>query len=97
MNLAEQWKRPDVPVLVIYGTSDPTTDEGESRYLVDMINSFHRGAATYLQIEGMSHLFDREASKKDGLLVLQGKKSAGDFEPTVLTGIENWLEKLVRR
>jgi pimeloyl-ACP methyl ester carboxylesterase len=97
LNLAEQWKRPDVPVLVIYGTSDPTTDEGESRYLVDMINSFHPGTATYLQIEGMNHLFDREASKKDGLLVLQGEKSAGDFEPTVLTGIENWLEKLVRR
>jgi uncharacterized protein len=97
LNLAEQWKRPDVPVLVIYGTSDPTTDESESRYLVDMINSFHPGRATYLQIEGMNHLFDREASKKDGLLVLQGKKSRGDFEPTVLTNIENWLEKLVRR
>jgi uncharacterized protein len=96
LNLAEEWKRPDVPVLVIYGTSDPTTDEGESRYLVDMINSFHPGRATYLQIEGMNHYFDREASKKEGLLVLTGKKSAGDFEPTVLTGIENWLEKLVR-
>ena len=97
LNLAEQWKRPDIPVLVIYGTSDPTTDEGESRYLVDMINSFHPGRATYLQLEGMNHLFDREASKKEGLLVLQGKKEAGDFEPAVLTGVENWLDKLVRR
>jgi pimeloyl-ACP methyl ester carboxylesterase len=97
LKLAEQWKKPDVPVLVIYGTSDPTTDEGEGRYLVDMINSFHPGRATYLQVEGMNHYFDREASKKDGLLVLQGKKEAGDFEPAVLTGVENWLEKLVHR
>lgn len=97
LNLADEWKRPDMPVLVTYGTSDPTTDESESRYLVDMINSFHPGRATYLQIEGMNHLFDREASRKEGLLVLQGKQSAGDFEPAMLTGIENWLEKLVRR
>ena len=96
LKLAEEWKKPDVPVLVIYGTSDPTTDESESRYLVNMINSFHPGRATYLPVEGMNHLFDREASKKDGLLVLQGEKEAGDFEPAVLTGIENWLEKLVR-
>jgi len=93
LNLAELWKKPDMPVLVIYGTSDPTTDVSESRYLVDLINSFHPGRATYLQIEGMNHLFDREANKKEGLLVLQGKKEAGDFEPALLTGIENWLEK----
>jgi pimeloyl-ACP methyl ester carboxylesterase len=96
LKLAEEWKRADLPVLVIYGTSDPTTDEGESHYLVDMINSFHPGRAAYLQLEGMNHLFDREASKKDGLLVLQGQKSPGDFEPNVLTGVENWLDKLVR-
>ena len=92
VNLAQEWKAPDIPVLVIYGTSDPTTDEDESRYLVNLINSFHPGRATYVKIDGMNHLFDREPSKKDGLLALTGKKELGDFEATVLTQIENWLK-----
>ena len=94
---AEQWKAADVPVLVTYGTSDPTTDERESRYLVDMINSFHPGRASYVQIEGMNHYFDREPSKKDGLLVLRGEKTAGDFEAAMLTGVERWLDERLRR
>ncbi len=96
VNLAQEWKAPDIPVLVIYGTSDPTTDEDESRYLVNLINSFHPGRATYLKIDGMNHLFDRELSKKDGLLALTHKKELGDFEATILTHIGNWLDQLIR-
>jgi pimeloyl-ACP methyl ester carboxylesterase len=96
VNLAQEWKAPDIPVLVIYGTSDPTTDEEESRYLVSLINSFHPGRARYIKIEGMNHLFDREPSKKDGLLALTGKQQPGEFKATVLTNIENWLDQLTR-
>jgi pimeloyl-ACP methyl ester carboxylesterase len=94
VNLSEAWKRVDIPVLVIYGTSDPTTSKGESQYLVDMINSFHPARATYLQIEGMSHHFDRQPTQADALRALRSAKD-GEFDPTVLTQIENWISYLI--
>ncbi|HJQ24524.1 MAG TPA: PDZ domain-containing protein [Blastocatellia bacterium] len=96
VNLAQEWKAPDIPVLVIYGTSDPTTDEEESRYLVNLINSYHPGRATFTRIDGMNHLFDREPSNKDGLLVLTHKKEPGEFEAAILTPIESWLDQMTR-
>lgn len=96
VNLAHEWKAPNIPVLVIYGTSDPTTNEEQSLYLVNMINSYHPGRATYVKIDGMNHLFDRELSKKDGLLVLSGKQQPGEFESAILAHITNWLDQLTR-
>src|SRR5205085_3900547 len=53
ISLAKQWKQVDVPVLVLYGTSDALTSADESRYLVEVINSFHPGRATYVEMPGM--------------------------------------------
>src|SRR5947209_2816718 len=47
VDLAAEWKKVDVPVLVTYGTSDPTTTAAESQYLMEMINSFHPARASY--------------------------------------------------
>jgi uncharacterized protein len=93
VNLPEAWKKIDIPVLVIYGTSDPTTSAGESRYLADMINSFHPGRATYLQIEGMSHHFDRQPTQADALRALRSGKD-GEFDPALLKQIESWINNL---
>jgi pimeloyl-ACP methyl ester carboxylesterase len=50
LSLGKQWKQVDIPVLVIYGTSDPATSAGEGRYLVDLINRFHPGRASYFDL-----------------------------------------------
>jgi pimeloyl-ACP methyl ester carboxylesterase len=42
LDLAVEWKTVNIPVLVTYGTADPSTTPEESRYLVDMINGLHR-------------------------------------------------------
>jgi uncharacterized protein len=94
VNLPEAWKKIDIPVLVIYGTSDPTTNADESRYLADMINSFHPGRATYLQIEGMSHHFDRQPTQADALRALRSGKD-GEFDPALLKEIESWINNIV--
>jgi pimeloyl-ACP methyl ester carboxylesterase len=52
LSLAKQWKSADIPVLVIYGTSDPATSADESRYLVEIINSSHPGRASYVELPG---------------------------------------------
>ncbi len=35
ISMGKQWKNADIPVLMIYSTSDPATSTGESRYLAD--------------------------------------------------------------
>jgi len=67
ISLARQWKSVDIPVLVIYGTSDPATSADESRYLAELINSFHPGRAGYVELPGMGHDFNLYGSQKEFL------------------------------
>jgi hypothetical protein len=67
ISLGKQWKQVDIPALVIYGTSDPATSADENRYLAEIINSFHPGRATYVEMPGMAHDFTRYASQAEFL------------------------------
>ena len=93
VNLAEEWKRADVPLLVTYGTSDPLTSAEESRYLVDMVNSQHPGRATYIEFNGMSHHFDRQPEQAQALRAL-GDGNDGSYDPTFVPRIERWMEAI---
>jgi hypothetical protein len=95
VNLSEEWKHIDIPVLVMYGTSDPLTSTGESRYLVNMINFFHPGRATYLELPGMSHEFDFQSSQSAALHALQSGQR-GKFDTDALTQIVGWLNHVGR-
>src|SRR5215469_10766958 len=55
LDLAAEWKKIGVPVLVTWGTSDALTSADESHYLTDMVNSFHPGRATYQEFSQMGH------------------------------------------
>jgi len=67
ISLARQWKSVDIPVLVIYGTSDPATSADECRYLAELINSFHPGRAGYVELPGMGHDFNLYDSQREFL------------------------------
>jgi len=67
LNLAEAWKAVDAPVLVIYGTSDFLTSLDEHQYLVDLINSFHKGRATLATIEQMDHFLARAGTMRESM------------------------------
>jgi pimeloyl-ACP methyl ester carboxylesterase len=89
IDLAGEWKKLDVPVLVIYGASDPATSLDESCYLVNLINSFHPGRASYLEIPGMGHVLNPSASKGDFLRDHGGQHP--QLHPTVLPAVRDWL------
>jgi len=90
LSLGKQWKLIDTPVLVIYGTSDPATSADESRYLVDLINSFHPGRATYLELNGMGHDFALYASQAEFLNRRTGNKPH-PYDEEVVGVILEWL------
>jgi len=74
LSLAKQWKQIDVPALVIYGTSDPATNADEGRYLVEIINTFHPGRASFVELPGMGHDFARCSSEGEFLCRRQDSK-----------------------
>lgn len=92
LSLAKQWKQVDIPVLVVYGSSDPATSADESRYLVDIINSFHPGRATYVEMPGMGHDFSRYASQAEFL----NRPRSGPphpFDDELLPVLLKWLQE----
>jgi pimeloyl-ACP methyl ester carboxylesterase len=94
LNLAEMWKKVDAPTLIIYGRSDFLTSAEEHVYLRDMVNRFHPGKATYVEIEGMDHYFERAASQKESLDRLGNRQAApGEFDERVLTETLRWLKQ----
>jgi pimeloyl-ACP methyl ester carboxylesterase len=96
LDLAAEWKNVDVPVLVTWGTSDPTTTAEESRYLVEMINSFHPGRATYAEFPGMGHGIDLSPSPRAWLEAIH-KHQHGEFDQHFLDRVEAWLRDVLKR
>lgn len=96
LDLAVEWKKVDVPVLVTYGTSDPTTSADDAHYLVEMINSFHPGRAEYMEFAGMGHGLDLSPSPRAWLESIR-KQEHGKFDSEFLARIASWMEKESRR
>lgn len=92
LDLAAEWKNVDLPVLVAYGTSDPTTSAEESHYLVGMINSFHPSRAEYMEFANMGHSLDRSPSPRAWLEAIHQHKQ-GPFNQEFLERISNWLQQ----
>ena len=95
LDLAAEWKKIDVPALVTWGTSDALTSADENRYLMDMINSFHPGRATYLEFSRMGHGLNLWPSQRAFLESL-GKKEHAEFDAEFLEKMAEWMrQKLI--
>ncbi|HEV2986878.1 MAG TPA: alpha/beta fold hydrolase [Candidatus Angelobacter sp.] len=92
LDLAVEWKKVDVPVLVTWGTSDPTTSAEENRYLAEIINSFHPGRATYAEFPGMGHGLDLWPSQREWLESIRKKKHT-EFDSEFLKRVVEWLKQ----
>ncbi len=95
LDIAAAWKKVDVPVLVTWGTSDPTTTAEESRYLVDAIHSVHPGRATYAEFAGMGHGLDLSPSPRAWLEAIK-KNQHGEFDQEFLDRIDSWLKGVLK-
>lgn len=89
VRLADEWKSVDIPVLVIYGASDPATSAEEGRMLAATINGLHPGRADFVQIDGMDHAFNRAASLAEGMKT----DAPREFHTGLLDVVGNWLDQ----
>lgn len=94
LNLAVEWKKVDLPVLVTFGTSDPTTSAEEGHYLADMINSFHPGRAECIEFAGMGHGLDLSPSPRAWLEAIR-KHEHGKFSREFLEQIAAWMKNKI--
>lgn len=88
---AEEWKKVDAPVLVVYGTSDYVSTVADDPYLADIINSFHPGRATLKAIPDMDHFMTRASSMEESMNRAAGARV--EFEPAILDAIKEWLQR----
>lgn len=95
-NLAAEWKKLDIPVLVTYGTSDPSTTADENHYLVTIINSFHPGRATYAEFPGMGHGLDIAPSQLAWLKSIQTHQH-GSFDKDFLDRVLAWMQSVLQQ
>ncbi|PYS47528.1 MAG: hypothetical protein DMF68_15770 [Acidobacteria bacterium] len=95
LNMAEEWKKIDAPVLIIYGTSDYIATQADHPYLADIINSFHPTRATLKAIPGMDHYMTRAATMEESMKRTTALR--GEFEPAVLETIKGWLQQLASK
>jgi len=94
LNLAEEWKKIDVPTLVIYGTSDYVSTIADDPYLAEIINGFHPGRATLKAIPNMDHYMTKAVSMEESM-----KRTAAtpvEFEPLILESVKTWLQQQTR-
>src|SRR5947209_3543302 len=94
LNLAEEWKKVDAPVLVVYGTSDYISTIADDPYLADIINGLHPGRATLKAVPGMDHYLTKASSMEESMKRTTGLY--GEFEPIVLDVVRDWLEQKAR-
>jgi len=92
LDLAAGVEEIDVLVLVTWGTSDALTSAEESRYLAEMINSFHPHRGTYEEFKDMGHGLDLWPSQKAFLESL-GRKRDAPFATEFLKKIADWLKQ----
>jgi pimeloyl-ACP methyl ester carboxylesterase len=95
LNLAETWKKVDAPTLIIYGSSDFLTSAEEHEYLRDMVNRFHPGKATYVEIKGMDHYFERAATQRESMERRRNQQAAppAQFDERALAEALRWLKQ----
>jgi pimeloyl-ACP methyl ester carboxylesterase len=86
LDLSAEWKRVDVPVLVVQGETDYVATVADAPLLRDIIESFHPGKATLEMIPHMDHFLSKAASMKASM-----EAPSEEFEPKVLQAVESWL------
>jgi pimeloyl-ACP methyl ester carboxylesterase len=89
LNVAEEWKKVNAPVLVIYGTSDYISTIADDPYLADIINQFHPGHATLKAIPNMDHYMLKASSMEESMKRVAAAST--EFEPNVVDVTREWL------
>jgi uncharacterized protein len=94
ISLGKQWKGTNFPVLVVYGTASPVTTAHQNRYLAELINRYHTGRATYVEVPGMGHDLGRYENQKE-YLERAGSTGQHPFHMGLIDEIAKWMDAVL--
>ena len=90
VNHAEQWMKVDAPVLAVWGDLDYTTSEAEHRYLAEIVNASHPGAATVVVLPRVFHAFNVRESAQQALEA----PWQGPLAESVVETVIDWMREV---
>ena len=90
LNVIEPWTRLDVPILVIYGTSDYVVAPEDNQRIADVVNQRHSGLATIIAVDHMDHNLQFAATPADFSAANdQGLKT--HYQPEFSEAVLKWI------
>lgn len=91
INIAAQWRGVEAPVLAIWGRGDYVSSRGDHKLLVDIVNRYHPGQATFVEVDA-DHWFMTATSFAESYARMRAGQT-GVFQEQVLVELQEWLEK----
>jgi pimeloyl-ACP methyl ester carboxylesterase len=91
LNIIQPWPKLDVPVLLIYGTSDFETELADHERIADVVNAAHPTYATVVPITGMSHFLGQAATPQAAYA--DYGKAIEPYDSQLSDAVINWLQK----
>lgn len=91
-NIAEYWKKVKSHVLVVWGRGDFVSDPDDHTMIVDLVNNYRPGKATYAEIDA-DHWFGTASSLRESFRNL-GSPNALPFTPEILPLVDNWIQSI---
>jgi alpha-beta hydrolase superfamily lysophospholipase len=91
LNVIEPWPKLDVPVLLIYGSSDFETELADHQRIADVVNAAHPKSSTVVPITGMSHFLGKAATPQAAYA--DYGKAIEEYDTQLSDTVIGWLPK----
>ncbi|HEY3675246.1 MAG TPA: alpha/beta fold hydrolase, partial [Candidatus Tumulicola sp.] len=91
LNIIEPWAKLDIPVLLIYGTSDFETELADHERIAEVVNAAHPKSATVVPIDGMSHFLGKAATPQAAYA--DYGKTIEEYDTALSDAVVGWLPK----
>ncbi|MBI2426115.1 MAG: alpha/beta fold hydrolase [Candidatus Hydrogenedentes bacterium] len=88
INVLEEWKKTEQPVLVLWGQCDVPASQSDHVKLAETLDR-----ATYVEIPHMGHGFDQADSMLDSLR----QRSQGEFNPAIVETTVTWMKDVLAK
>jgi len=92
INIAQEWSSTDSYVLSIWGEGDFVASRGDHELIADIVNRYHPGKGTYLQMKNIDHGFSMTPSMEKSF----NREYEEGFNPQIIEEIYKWLTGILQ-
>lgn len=94
-NYAEYWQKLNCKVLALWGEAEFIASQADHPLIAEIVNSTHPGNGEYKMVPQSDHGFRKVATMKESFEFWT--KGGKDFNPTVITMLDEWVTANMKR